>query len=332
MNNYQKAKDIFIQRKTSADTFEEYPLIVQPNSIIITDSDNNLLMILTSSFTSSSISSSHSNTASVAIYAFSTDSSSFASSSISSSYTQTASYVASASYYPIIINVLSASFASSSISASYALGGYLTNSLSALTSDFALLAGNSINSTSASYSLTSSYYNQLWLKTGSNYPITTSWSDISLSSNYISGANVGGFVNNSIYSTSSSFASSSLTASFAISSSNVFGNGTIQGSSYQINGNIFTYVNGNYTILNSDNGKIITVNSGSTSILRVSNSLDSTFNCMVYQSGSGTITFIAENGNYIRNRSSANGTAGQYAIATLLRVNNTDFVLGGDVI
>ena len=48
-NEYQKAKDVFIQRKTNHGTFEEYALIVNPSSVVITDCCDNLIMVSTAS-------------------------------------------------------------------------------------------------------------------------------------------------------------------------------------------------------------------------------------------------------------------------------------------
>ena len=55
MNLYQKAKDLFFQRRTAAGKFEEYPLIVSPDSVVATDCCNNLIMLPLSSITSSAI-------------------------------------------------------------------------------------------------------------------------------------------------------------------------------------------------------------------------------------------------------------------------------------
>ncbi len=100
-------------------------------------------------------------------------SSSYASSSLSSS------YALSASYSPQVTTVPSASWASSSISSSYAL-----------------TASYSLNGGSGGTSLT----------TGSTYPITSSWSNNSLTASYFSGS-----ISNAISAISSSYA---LTASF----------------------------------------------------------------------------------------------------------------------
>lgn len=107
--------------------------------------------------------------------------------------------------------------------------------------------------------------------------------------------------------------------------------GGFNSTAYQMTGSIFNYQSSTYTLTNADNGKIISVNSGSTVYINISQSLDATFNCMIYQSGSGQVSFRSENGTFIRNRLSSTLTGGQYAIVTLLRVSNTDFILAGDV-
>jgi hypothetical protein len=45
MANYTKAKDVFVQRRTIDGKFEEYPLVVFPNSFVMTDSCNNLISV-----------------------------------------------------------------------------------------------------------------------------------------------------------------------------------------------------------------------------------------------------------------------------------------------
>ena len=71
MSNYEKAKDVFIQRKKSLGAFEEYPLIVGPNSVVATNASNDLIMIpVVELFSFASVgSASYANTASWAINA-----------------------------------------------------------------------------------------------------------------------------------------------------------------------------------------------------------------------------------------------------------------------
>jgi hypothetical protein len=51
MNLYQKIKDIFIQRRTAHGKFEEYALIVEPDSVVATNDCNDLIMIPLSKLT-----------------------------------------------------------------------------------------------------------------------------------------------------------------------------------------------------------------------------------------------------------------------------------------
>jgi hypothetical protein len=51
--NYN-TKDVFLERATANQTFEEYPLRIQPNSVVVTDAYGNLAMVPASSFGSGS--------------------------------------------------------------------------------------------------------------------------------------------------------------------------------------------------------------------------------------------------------------------------------------
>ena len=59
-------KDIFLERRTTNNTFEEFPLHVQPNSIVVSDPFGNLEMVDTSSFIAGSGSITFAISASVA--------------------------------------------------------------------------------------------------------------------------------------------------------------------------------------------------------------------------------------------------------------------------
>ena len=88
MADYKKAKDIFIERKRVSGTFEEYPLIVEPNSFLVISNNNDLVMLsMSASLSSSVVSSSYSTTASYAMNGGTgtTVSASWASHSLSSS-------------------------------------------------------------------------------------------------------------------------------------------------------------------------------------------------------------------------------------------------------
>ncbi len=86
-----------------------------------------------------------------------------------------------------------------------------------------------------------------------------------------------------------------------------------------------------YTLQDSDNGKVITLNNSSAITLTVPSGLSAGFNCLVVQLGAGPITFTAS-GTTIYNRSSQTKTAGQYAIATLVSYTTNTFITSGDMI
>ena len=84
-----------------------------------------------------------------------------------------------------------------------------------------------------------------------------------------------------------------------------------------------------YTLLASDNGKIINISNASVITVTVP-SLFPGFSCMFIQTGAGTITFTAS-GTTILNRSSFTKTAGQGAIATLIATASAYFYSSGDM-
>lgn len=123
------------------------------------------------------------------------------------------------------------------------------------------------------------------------------------------------------------------TASVALGiPANVYFN-SVTSSVYAISQSIFTSQLNSYTISGSDDGRLVVVNSGSTiNITVTTSSIPSAFSSMYYQSGSGRMTFVtASTSVVLRNRSGFSGSAGQYALVSLLRVPNGDFVLGGDL-
>lgn len=100
---------------------------------------------------------------------------------------------------------------------------------------------------------------------------------------------------------------------------------TISGFSANMN----TQTGTTYTLLASDNGKIITLNNASAITLTVP-ALFTGFNCMIVQLGAGQVTITAS-GTTISNRSSYTKTAGVNAIATLIGLSSTSFISAGDM-
>jgi hypothetical protein len=85
-----------------------------------------------------------------------------------------------------------------------------------------------------------------------------------------------------------------------------------------------------YTLLASDNGKVVTFNNASAITLTVPSGLPVGFNCLVLQKGAGQVTFTTS-ATTINNRQSLTKTAGQYAVASLISIASNSFVTGGDL-
>jgi hypothetical protein len=84
-----------------------------------------------------------------------------------------------------------------------------------------------------------------------------------------------------------------------------------------------------FTLGDSDNGKIIVMNSSSATTITVP-SLAVGFNCMIVQRGTGQVT-ISASGVTINNRYSFNKTAGQHSILTLVCIATGLFISSGDM-
>lgn len=84
-----------------------------------------------------------------------------------------------------------------------------------------------------------------------------------------------------------------------------------------------------FTLGNSDNGKIIVINSSSAQTITVP-SLPVGFNCMIVQRGSGQVTITAS-GVTINNRYGFNKTAGQHSILTLVCIATGIYISSGDM-
>lgn len=84
-----------------------------------------------------------------------------------------------------------------------------------------------------------------------------------------------------------------------------------------------------YTLLSSDNGKIVTLNNGSAITVTVPSGLGTGFNCTLIQLGAGQVS-VSESSTTINNRNSHTSIAGQYGSATLLSYATDTFLFQGD--
>ena len=85
-----------------------------------------------------------------------------------------------------------------------------------------------------------------------------------------------------------------------------------------------------YTLVQGDNGRVITMNNASAITLTIPSGLTAGFNCMIVQYGAGTVT-IAGSGVTVVNRSNYTKTGGQYAIVTIVSPVANTFITGGDM-
>ena len=84
-----------------------------------------------------------------------------------------------------------------------------------------------------------------------------------------------------------------------------------------------------YTLLASDNGKVVTLDNGSAVTVTIPSGLGVGFNCSFIQKGAGQVSFSAS-GTTIYNRQSHTKINAQYGVASLLAYAADTFVLAGD--
>lgn len=102
-----------------------------------------------------------------------------------------------------------------------------------------------------------------------------------------------------------------------------------------------TNIDSNFSFSASHNGQVLYVNSdiiitGTLPSFGIGlNLIPSGYNVSVVQVGNGNIVFDngnSVNGAFFRNRLNLNRTAGKYAVASILRLNQTEFLLYGDLV
>jgi hypothetical protein len=84
-----------------------------------------------------------------------------------------------------------------------------------------------------------------------------------------------------------------------------------------------------YTLLASDNGKVVVLDNGSAVTVTVPSGLGVGFNCSFVQKGAGQVTFSASS-TTIYNRQSHTKINAQYGVASIVAYAGDVFVLAGD--
>ncbi len=98
-----------------------------------------------------------------------------------------------------------------------------------------------------------------------------------------------------------------------------------------INANLNNQIGTTYTLLSSDNGKVVTLENGSAITLTVPAGLAAGFNCMIVQKGAGVVTITPANTVTVTNRGGGTKTGGQNAIVTIISIESNKFISGGDM-
>ena len=105
--------------------------------------------------------------------------------------------------------------------------------------------------------------------------------------------------------------------------------GTDNGAFFNVNA-IVKVVTTNYTLLATDNGNVITVDSAGDVNLTIPDGLGIGFNVSVYQIGTGTVTLVSD-GTNLRNRLNRFKTAGRNAGIGVLSTAMNIFHITGDL-
>lgn len=93
--------------------------------------------------------------------------------------------------------------------------------------------------------------------------------------------------------------------------------------------NLVVISDATFTLQSTYDGACLSFSSGSAVTLTVPSGLGAGFSCAVIQSGAGTVTPTAS-GATINNRQSHTGSAGQYAVISLIATAADVFVMAGD--
>lgn len=110
------------------------------------------------------------------------------------------------------------------------------------------------------------------------------------------------------------------------------GTGVVQANGNEVaikNAEVNAQTGTTYTLVASDNGKVVTLNNAAAITLTVPSGLGAGFNCLVVQLGAGQVTF-SPSSTTINNRQSHTKIAGQYGVASLVAYAANTFALGGD--
>jgi hypothetical protein len=86
-----------------------------------------------------------------------------------------------------------------------------------------------------------------------------------------------------------------------------------------------------YTLLTTDNGKIVTLSNAASITLTCPSGLGAGFSCLIVQLGAGQVTVVAGGGTTLNSYSGLTDLSGQYAMGTIAAIAANTFILGGQL-
>ena len=96
--------------------------------------------------------------------------------------------------------------------------------------------------------------------------------------------------------------------------------------------NAATLSSNSYTLVASDNGKVVTIDNNTTAAtVVIPTGLGDGFNCLIVQKGNHQTTISPVSGSVtIANRSSETKTAAQYAVISIINIGSETYIVSGD--
>ena len=131
--------------------------------------------------------------------------------------------------------------------------------------------------------------------------------------------------------TTASSSATSVNGNLTGTSSNTSANtGAISG--FDASLNAATLSSNSYTLVASDNGKVVTIDNNTTAAtVVIPTGLGDGFNCLIVQKGNHQTTISPVSGSVtIANRSSETKTAAQYAVISIINIGSETYIVSGD--
>jgi hypothetical protein len=108
-------------------------------------------------------------------------------------------------------------------------------------------------------------------------------------------------------------------------------NRTLTGANASVNNAGVVAATTAYTLVQSDNGKVIYCANTGAATITIPSGLTAGFNCMIVQMAAGSVTIVQGASTTVYNRSNYTKAGGQYAVVTVVSPASNVFITGGDM-